>query len=197
MALLLTRGTVPERLCIRDIEADGTDATPRIIEFVRSCADGIDALMARSVPIAGFNYIDAGAVLRECGIPSVFVLCEEPDMEAVGGALRRHFADWEGRLRAIEGAGPVHRLRDGWGWGWGGGGEAGTVREGDGEGEEGEALFIECVGIGVRDALALARGLTVFGTVPEPVRIAGMVAKAVSGIMAEEGHSWLARLRGT
>jgi len=174
MALLLARGTVPERLCIRDVQADGTDATPKIIKFIRSCADGVDALMARSVPIAGFNYIDAGAVLRECGVPSVFVLGGEPDMAAVGGALRRHFADWEGRLRAIEGAGPVHRLRDG--------GEGGKdeVREG----KEGETLFIECVGIGVRGALALARGLTVFGTVPEPVRIAGMVAKAVSGITA-------------
>ncbi|HPC27875.1 MAG TPA: DUF99 family protein, partial [Candidatus Methanomethylicus sp.] len=149
MALLLTRGTVPEHLCIRDVEADGTDATPRIIEFIRSCADGIDALMARSVPIAGFNYIDAGAVLRECGIPSVFVLCEEPDMEAVGGALRRHFADWEVRLRAIEGAGPVHRLRDAGDGGEGGeGGEEGEGEE-DKEGRDGEALFIECVGIGV------------------------------------------------
>jgi endonuclease V-like protein UPF0215 family len=184
MALLLARGTVPERLCIRDVQADGTDATPRIIEFIRSCADGIDALMARSVPIAGFNYIDAGAVLRECGIPAVFVLGEEPDMEAVGGALRRHFADWEVRLRAIEGAGPVHRLRDAGDGGEGGeGGEEGEGEE-DKEGRDGEALFIECVGIGVSDALALARGLTVFGTVPEPVRIAGMVAKAVSGITA-------------
>ncbi len=102
-------------------------------------------------------------------------------MGAVGGALRRHFADWEGRLRAIEGAGPVHRLRDG-----GEGGKEGKGGKDDGEedkeGKEGETLFIECVGIGVRDALVLARGLTVFGTVPEPVRIAGMVAKAVSGI---------------
>jgi len=164
MALLLARGTIPERLRILDVQEDGTDATPRIVEFVRSCGAAVDALMARSVPIAGFNYIDARAVLEECGVPSVFVLGEEPDMAAVGRALMGHFPDWEARLRAIEGAGPVHAVRL-----WGG------------DGEEGRML-IECVGIGVRDAVALAMGFTVFGRVPEPVRVALMAARAVGEV---------------
>jgi len=165
MALLLARGTIPERLRIRDVQEDGTDATPRIVEFVRSCGAAVDALMARSVPIAGFNYIDARAVLEECGVPSVFVLGEEPDMAAVGRALMGHFPDWEARLRAIEGAGPVHAVR----------------LRGGGDGEGGRML-IECVGIGVRDAVALARGVTVFGMVPEPVRVALMAARAVGDV---------------
>ncbi len=159
--LVVTRGTVPERLKVMDIQTDGTDATEKIIEFVRAYGRGIDALMAKSVPIAGFNFIDAGRVLAECRVPSVFVLGEEPDMVAVRSALREHFADWECRLRAIEAAGPVHSLEEG-----------------------GERVFIECVGIGLRDALALVKGLTIFGRFPEPVRLAGMAARAVSDLAA-------------
>lgn len=157
--LMATYGTSPERMAIADIQPDGTDATDAVIGFINACGWRADALMAKSVPIAGFNFIDAGRVLGECGVPSIFVLEEEPDMAAVRRALQEHFADWEVRLRAIEAAGPLHRVD-----------------------EAGEARFIECVGISLPDALAIVRPLTIFGRLPEPVRLAVMAARAFGRI---------------
>lgn len=154
-ALVLARGTALERMSIVDIQTDGTDATDAIIGFIGACGGRVDALMAKSVPIAGFNFIDARRVLDQCGVPSIFVLEDEPDAGAVRRALREHFEDWEARLGAIDGAGPLHRVEDG-----------------------GKERLIECVGMGIVDALAFIRPLTLFGRLPEPLRIATMAARA-------------------
>lgn len=154
MALLLTEGIVPRRLSFARIEVDGLDATERIIEAMVSLGSRVDLVLSDSVPIAGFNMIDAGTIKERAGKPTVFVLPDMPDAEGVEGALRKHFPDWKCRLEILAAAGKLttHRL---------------------GEGE----VHLECVGIGAGDALRLLERLTVFGKVPEPIRLARMAAR--------------------
>jgi hypothetical protein len=154
MALLLTEGIVPRRLSFARIEVDGLDATERIIETMVSLGSRVDLVLSDSVPIAGFNMIDAGTIKERAGKPTVFVLPDMPDAEGVEGALRKHFPDWKCRLEILAAAGKLttHRL---------------------GEGE----VHLECVGIGAGDALRLLERLTVFGKVPEPIRLARMAAR--------------------
>jgi endonuclease V-like protein UPF0215 family len=171
-AFLATRGIVPRRLAFREVEGDGLDATERTLEVLSdflSLGIKTEVLMSGSVPIAGFNLIDPQEVLRKAGVPSIFVLKDRPDSTAVKGALSRHFADWERRLAVIEGAGEVHAFMT--------------------PGGEGEEVIIECVGISPAEAFMIARGVTVFGRVPEPVRLARMVAKALGDALRDTTRS--------
>jgi endonuclease V-like protein UPF0215 family len=86
------------------------------------------------------------------------VLREAPDRDAVRAALIKHFKDWERRLEIIEGAGQL----------------AEVVLA------EGEIVYIEAVGMGEDEAKRVVEGLTIFGKLPEPLRLARMVARAIS-----------------
>jgi hypothetical protein len=171
VALLFTEGIRPRKLMFKSVEVDGTDATRKLLEAVDEEArvnEGeekekgrrgrISLVMSSSVPIAGFNLIDAREILARLGVPTVFVLPEMPDFSAVESALRKHFKDWRARLEVIAGAGAVAEFDI-----------------------EGERLRLECVGITQGEAIEIVRRLTIFGNVPEPIRIARMACRALTG----------------
>jgi len=162
-AFLLTEGIQPRRLIIKRVEVDGLDATERLMETVEELDREVDVVMSNSIPIAGFNLLDPRRVLDRFGIPSIFVLGERPDQEAVRAALKKHFRDWRKRVTVIEGAGGFHELSL--------------------EGEN--PVLVECVGVKPAEAMRVVRRLTIFGRVPEPLRIARIVARAVSCAKAE------------
>ena len=157
-AFLLTEGIQPRRVIIKRVEVDGLDATERLMETIEELSREVDVVMSSSIPIAGFNLLDPKKVLERFGIPSVFVLGERPDQGAVRAALKKHFRDWKKRVAVIEGAGGFRELSL--------------------EGEN--PVLVECVGIEPAEAMRLVRRLTIFGRIPEPVRLARMVARAVS-----------------
>ncbi|MBC7113319.1 MAG: DUF99 family protein [Candidatus Methanomethyliales bacterium] len=157
-AFLFAEGIRPKRLIVKWVEVDGLDATERLKEAIKEGGMEEGVIIAGSVPIAGFNLIDAKEVLKEHGLPTVFVLREIPDKEAVRAALIKHFKDWERRLKIIEGAGQLEEVVL----------------------AEGERVFIEAVGIEKDEAKKIVEGLTIFGKLPEPLRLARMVARAIS-----------------
>ena len=157
MAMLLAEGTLPKRLAFARIEVDGLDATEALVGRMASFGPRIDLVISDSVPIAGFNMIDARAIREQTGKPTVFVLPEMPDADGVAAALRKHFPDWERRLAILAAAGEPtpHRL-------------------GDGE------VYLECEGLEGGEALGVLERITVFGKIPEPIRLAKMAAREAS-----------------
>jgi endonuclease V-like protein UPF0215 family len=165
MAMLLTEGTVPMRLAFARIEVDGLDATETLVNRMAAFGPRIDLVLSDSIPIAGFNMIDAKTIREQTGKPTVFVLPEMPDAEGVAAALRKHFPDWERRLGILEGAGePTHHYL------------------GDGE------VYLECEGVGAGEALRVLERITVFGKIPEPIRLARMVAREASRLTGAIGR---------
>jgi endonuclease V-like protein UPF0215 family len=157
VAFVYAEGIKPKRLIFREVKVDGLDATTKVLEVVGEIKEHVDAVMARSLPISGFNLIDPKAIFERTGIPTVFVLSNKPDEEAVASALRKHFEDWKARLEVLR--------------------EAGAVSESPGD--DGKVL-LECFGISPENAFRVVRRLSIFGRVPEPLRIAAMAARAVS-----------------
>lgn len=158
MALLLSEGIKPVELKVTDIMADGLDASDKIIRFITEVDRGIEALIASSVPIGGFNMIDPAEIFLRTKTPSVFILGEQPREGEVEGALRRHFPDWERRVAILKSAGAPRRF------------------EIAGAGE----VYLSCYGLTPDEGFRIALELTVFGKVPEPLRVCCMIAKAVS-----------------
>ena len=101
MALLLTEGIVLKRLHFTSVEVDGLDATDRLLEGMVSLGSRPDLVLSDSIPIAGFNMINAEEIEIEAGIPTVFVLPNIPDERGVANALRKHFPVVSSKLIGI------------------------------------------------------------------------------------------------
>jgi endonuclease V-like protein UPF0215 family len=122
----------------------------------------LDVVLLGGVTFGGFNIIDPVAVNESLGVPVVVVTTERPDNEAVLSALKKHFEDWRLRYGVFErlaSVSPIYEAKL-------------NPRE--------NPVFLEVVGMEFERALEILRRVTVRGRVPEPLRIANRVAKAVS-----------------
>lgn len=158
LVLLTAEGIRPLKVTVSEVEIDGMDATEKIVRAILNSRWKVEILFSRSLPVAGFNLIDPEEVFKSTGVPSVFVLEEEPDREAVEGALRRHFSDWRRRLAVLRK--PI--------------GPQKFEVQGIGD------IFLECYGISPELAFKTVSCLSIFGRIPEPLRVCCMLSKAIS-----------------
>lgn len=140
-----------------DVAVDGKDATARLADAIRSSGhlDGIRAVMLDGITLGGFNVVDLAALARTLGRPVVAVTRRKPDFDAVDGALRTYFANDRGRRRRLIRARPLF-----------------AVPIGDG------SLQVAVAGATRSEAAALVRRSIREGRWPEPLRLAGLVARA-------------------
>lgn len=140
-----------ETLASRIIQVDGNDVTEKMQEMVEEKGSGVKVLMVQGTTFAGFNILDAKKLYGETSIPIINILDHEPDMAAIENALRAHFSDWEKRYATFD---------------------ANFSRFG--------SLFIQSFGIEPKVAYKFSRMMTRQGLIPEPLRIADMVASIFS-----------------
>ncbi|AEH25391.1 endonuclease dU [Pyrococcus yayanosii] len=139
----------------RWITVDGLDATDAIIDAVlRSRFKDLRVIMLRGITYAGFNVVDVERVFEETGLPVVIVIKKRPDVGAMEVALRKHFPDAALRISLIRKLGPIRELIPG-------------------------KLFYQVWGIEPEKAVEIIRVTRKGALVPEPLRLAHMIASAV------------------
>ncbi len=145
-----------EGVLMTHAQVDGRDATERILEMIRRSRyrEGLRMVFLNGIAVGGFNVIDLDALHRELDVPIATVTRRAPDLEAIRGALRRKFKDWEERWALIEG----HRI------------EEVTTRH--------TPLRVTYVGAARHEVLEAIALTTVRGALPEPLRVAHLVAAA-------------------
>ncbi|MCI4332821.1 MAG: DUF99 family protein [Thermoplasmata archaeon] len=142
-----------------DVGVDGTDATRRLVDAIRGSGhlDGIRAVMLDGITLGGFNVVDLVGLSKSLERPVVAVTRRRPDFDAVDGALRTYFASDRGMRRRLIRARPLF-----------------AVRVGDG------TLQVAVVGATRAEAASLVRRSVREGRWPEPLRLAGLVARAAA-----------------
>lgn len=140
-----------------EVAVDGDDSTDMLVRMVRGShhADQMKALLIDGIALAGFNVIDVDLLHEATGIPVLTVTRDEPDMQSIEAALKKHFDDWERRLGLIT----RHELR--------------KIRT------EHKPLYACGLGLDWPEFEELVRLFTVRGAVPEPIRIAHLVSSAL------------------
>lgn len=141
----------------RWIEVDGRDSTEKIVEMVTSSrhAGQLRVIMSESVTFGGFNLMDIQEVCRRTGLPVIAVTRERPNMRKVRTALQK-FPDFRERWRLIEKAGRVYPL------------DLGTGK-----------LYLQLAGLGVKEAGEIVRVTVTHGLLPEPLRVAHLIATGI------------------
>jgi endonuclease V-like protein UPF0215 family len=139
-----------------ECHVDGVDATDAVLSMVERSRyrDQVRAVMLDGVALGGFNVVDISDLAAALRVPVITITRDEPDLEAMESALRKHHSDWERKLLVIRKARP-ERL------------------------ELPEAVsWVSWCGCAKEEAEEIVRLSIVRGGVPEPVRMAHLIATA-------------------
>ncbi|MEM3421583.1 MAG: DUF99 family protein [Candidatus Hadarchaeum sp.] len=152
-------GTWLDGVMISEVEKDGMDVTERLIEMLgRSRHLGqLRVLMVDGVTFAGFNVLDVREVFRKTGLPVIVISREIPVMADIRKALK-HLPKWRQRWRIIRGTGKIYAV---------------TTQSQD------KPIYMQPVGIKREDAEKVVRLSSTRSLVPEPLRVAHLIATAI------------------
>ena len=147
-----------EALMKTEVTVDGTDGTDRLIEMISSSRyrEQIKVIILDGVALAGFNVIDIAAVNEALGLPVLTVTRDPPDFDAIRAALRKHFDDWRERFEIVTRF-PLKEMST-----------------------SSKPLLAAGIGLEWPAFQELVSASTVRGVVPEPIRVAHLVATAMA-----------------
>jgi endonuclease V-like protein UPF0215 family len=157
LASVLLKETEIEDVKIIKVTVDGLDATKKFAKTLTKWK--FDAVMLAGISFAGFNLIDPTTIYEQFRKPIIIISRTKPDNRKVKRALQRHFEDWEIRWKVFEKLGPIYEV-------FTLGGEA--------------PLYVEAVGADIKWISGLILALSLCGRVPEPIRVARLIARGLS-----------------
>ena len=158
--IVMRRDLVIDGVSFGSATVSGDDATDSILRMYDSLErQDVTCMMIGGLVISMYNIINGEQIVRETGIPVVAITFE--DSKGLESSIKRRFDDWKSKLEQYEKLGQRERI---------------TLKTG-------KNLFIRYWGINNRKAVAILNSFTLQGSVPEPVRVAKLVARACSSIM--------------
>lgn len=143
------------------VDGDGMDSTQKISEMVLNSRNmgQLGVIMLDGITFAGFNIVNIRELYEATGIPVIVIMRKFPNFEGIKKALKR-FPDYKNRWSNVLGAGEVHKVDD-------------------------ESIYIQIQGIKLEDALEIVKLSTTRSAIPEPIRVAHIIA---AGIVTGESH---------
>ncbi|AZI43574.1 DUF99 family protein [Deinococcus psychrotolerans] len=141
------------------VRRDGRNSAAELTRLVDTCLfrPHLHLILLQGVALAGFNVVDAHKLSRDTGLPVMVVARREPDMERIRAALLDKVPGGKRKWRLIEKLGPMEELR---------------------------SVYVQRVGLSIKDAGVALHHLTLTGNIPEPLRAAHLIAGGIG-----TGHS--------
>jgi len=142
-----------EGFLYEEIEVDGLDSTEKIVKMVKRSKfrEQIRCVFLPGITFGGFNLVDIQKLFELTGIPVVVVMRRMPELREFYSAIE-NLEMAELRKEIARRAGEIRRLSN---------------------------LYVQTCGIDFDEAEKLIRAATLKGYIPEPVRIAHLVASAI------------------
>ena len=138
------------------IHGDGTDGTEKITEMVKNSRNlgQLGVIMLDGITFGGFNLVNIRMIFESTGVPVIVIMRKLPNFERIKKALKR-FDDWEKRWANVLEAGKVYKV------------------------DNTESIYIQVYGIEREDAEDIVRLSTTRSAIPEPVRVAHIIAAGI------------------
>ena len=143
------------------ITIDGTDATSVLITLLKTLA--YEVVMLSGISFGGFNLVDLEHLAAETRKPAIAVIGGRPNNRAVQQALRGHFKDWKLRWRVVRNAGALYSCRP-------------LPKE--------PKVYFEVKGCSPIFAKKVIVSSSTISRLPEPIRVAGLLARGLSSVVA-------------
>lgn len=136
---------------VRRDGVNATDSIARSLEHSQFAAHA-QLIMLQGIAMAGFNVVDIDRLRGRLGLPVLVVARREPDLAAMRAALLDRVRGGVRKWRIIERTGPMEPL---------------------------EGVYVQRSGLSLDAAARLLRYEAVNGRIPEPLRVAHLVAGGV------------------
>ena len=153
-------GTVYAKLQLKgvligEVEKDGLDAAEKLVALIKQSkfAPNIHLIMLQGIALAGFNVVDVFYMHEQLNLPILVVSRKLPAMKAIRDALQMNVC---------------------------GGQEKWTLIERLGQMEPAGHVYVQRVGLTLKQAAETVTRFTVDGYIPEPLRVAHLIAGAVA-----------------
>ena len=142
------------------VEVDGFDATNKITAMILNSPHykQLRVIMLNGVTFAGFNVVDIRKLNMETKLPVIAVTREEPDFAEIREALKS-LPKSEERWKTMLNAGETFEV---------------STRS------ESEKIYVQISGIFEEDARKILRLTSTRSSIPEPLRVAHLVASGIS-----------------
>jgi endonuclease V-like protein UPF0215 family len=172
-------GTRVDGIISGRIRRDGANATRVMVDLVRASQFGthLQAIMLQGIAVGGFNVVDVHALSAALRVPVLVVTRRRPDMAAVRCALfsdepvtRPRVAGAARKWKLIEQAGMMEALVP----------SRRSLRRAPSGIKSTPKLWIQRAGLSVDEARKLVEDTTLHGNIPEPLRLAHLIAGGVT-----------------
>ena len=136
------------------VERDGDDATEEIVRLVRGSRfeEHVQVVLLQGITFAGFNVVDVPLLSEQLRRPVLVVCRKVPDWSRIRLALLDKVPNGRDKWRRIEQLGPMERIGH---------------------------VYVQRWGLGLEEAQWLVHLLAVHGHLPEPLRVAHLIAGAI------------------
>jgi endonuclease V-like protein UPF0215 family len=136
------------------VEKDGSDAASVLAATIAGSRfyEHIHLVLLQGVALAGFNVVDAFVLHERIARPILIVARKRPDMNAIRRALESRVPGGDTKWRLIERLGPM---------------------------EPSGGVYVQRIGLTPEEARAVIDRLAVHSQIPEPLRVAHLIAGAI------------------
>ena len=134
----------------------GNDSTQNILTMFRSLKrNDVNCIMLDGVIISMYNIIHGEEIREKTGVPVIAITFK--DSEGLGGTIERHFPnDSKLKLEQYRNLGQRDQILL----------------------KTGKSVFLRYWGLSSKEAFAIVNSFTLQGSIPEPIRIAKLAARA-------------------
>jgi len=145
------------------IAIDGLDATEKLASMINSsphCRQ-LRVVMLNGITFAGFNVVSLKKLHLETGLPVIALTHDKPNLDAICSALK-NLPKSEDRWRLIVEAGEIYEVTN-----------------------HGTKIYVELAGISLSDAQKVIKLTSTRSCIPEPLRVAHLIASGISSDFEE------------
>jgi endonuclease V-like protein UPF0215 family len=143
------------------VAVDGFDATDNIAAMITSSPHHkqLRVVMLNGITFAGFNVVDIKALNKATNLPVITVTRDKPDLNEIQEALQ-NLPESERRWKLIRDAGEPFEV---------------STRK------QKEKIYVQTAGVSAEDAEKIIRLTSTRSSVPEPLRVAHLIASGTGG----------------
>lgn len=142
----------------RHISIDGDDATAVCSQMTQQTRhrNQLKAALIDGIALGGFNIVDIDEVYSLTNLPVLTITRNKPDVEKIKHALQNHFTDWKQRWDLINKA-ELWKISTSY-----------------------KPVYVQAAGLTKLEAKDIISLSTIRGAIPEPIRIAHLIASGIT-----------------
>ncbi|UZE94353.1 MAG: DUF99 family protein [Candidatus Pacearchaeota archaeon] len=159
IATVFRGGHYMDGLLSTKVKVDGIDSTTKLTKIIRKTKHigQLQCIMIDGIALAGFNVIDIQKLNKKTKLPVIVIIRRKPNFKKIERALRKaNKKTWRKKLKLMEKAGKIYKLR-----------------------LKNKNLYFQTAGISEKQVREIIRISATHAIMPEPIRIAHLIASGV------------------